>query len=146
MTRVVIDASALAAIAFHEPAAAAISQRLDGATVFAPALLKFEMADIARSKARQQSKDAAKILAALTVALSDRWGIIWRDVDYADVVRIADATGASAYDASYLWLAAALDADLVTLDERLARAGEVFSDQLVTPPRHAGAASWRACS
>jgi predicted nucleic acid-binding protein len=32
----------------------------------------------------------------------------------------------SLYDASYLWLARALDAELVTLDERLVRADEVL--------------------
>ena len=41
-----------------------------------------------------------------------------------DVVLTARATGLSAYDASYLWLAGFLGADLVTLDARLARAGE----------------------
>jgi predicted nucleic acid-binding protein len=38
------------------------------------------------------------------------------------VVRLAVDTGLSAYDASYLWLALALKAELVTLDARLANA------------------------
>jgi predicted nucleic acid-binding protein len=37
---------------------------------------------------------------------------------------MAKATGLSAYDASYLWLAGTLDADLVTLDKKLAAAIE----------------------
>ena len=37
---------------------------------------------------------------------------------------LANATGLTAYDASCLWLAASLGADLVTLDRRLAAAVE----------------------
>ena len=37
---------------------------------------------------------------------------------------MAQATALSAYDASYLWLAGMLDADLVTLDKKLASALE----------------------
>jgi predicted nucleic acid-binding protein len=57
---------------------------------------------------------------ALERALDDRWGVIWQDVDHADAVLVAQATGLSTYDASYLWLAGSLGADLVTLDRRLA--------------------------
>ena len=38
----------------------------------------------------------------------------------------AAATGLTAYDASYLWLTRQLDADLVTLDQQLARADASF--------------------
>ena len=38
------------------------------------------------------------------------------------MVQLAKETGLTAYDASYLWLARTLDADLVTLDRRLAGA------------------------
>jgi hypothetical protein len=48
--------------------------------------------------------DAAKILAALEIALDDQSGLIWRDVDEPDAVLLAHATGTTAYDASYLWL------------------------------------------
>jgi predicted nucleic acid-binding protein len=122
VNRVVVDASALAAIAFDEPAGDAVARQLDGATVFAPTLLKFEMANTAWKKVRRQRADAERILRALALCVSPRGGIIWREVDLGDVVQIADATGLSAYDASYLWLAGSLGADLVTLDTRLAHA------------------------
>jgi predicted nucleic acid-binding protein len=40
------------------------------------------------------------------------------------VLTLAAETGLTAYDASYLWLAMARDAELVTLDNRLARINE----------------------
>jgi predicted nucleic acid-binding protein len=129
VTRVVVDASALAALVFNESEGDAVRQRLNGAAVFAPELLRFELANTAWKKVRQQPADAAKILTALSLALDDRSGLIWHDIDVRDVVLLAHATGTTAYDASYLWLAASLGADLVTLDDRLARA----VDELTTP-------------
>ena len=37
---------------------------------------------------------------------------------------LAEQTKLTLYDASYLWLASALDAELVTLDDKLARADD----------------------
>ena len=123
MTPVVVDASALAAVAFDEPASETISRRLEGETVFAPTLLKFELANVAWKKIRRQPRDAPAILQALAKVLSPRWGITWMEVDHAGVALVATDTGLSVYDASYLWLAGSLGADLVTLDTRLAGAG-----------------------
>ena len=122
MTRVVIDASAMAALVFQEPGAASIRDRLEGASVFAPSLLQYELANVAWKKARRQPDDAVRSLGALSVALDRDWGLTWREVEAADVVMIAVATGLTSYDASYLWLAGALGADLVTLDTKMAEA------------------------
>lgn len=127
MKRVVVDASALAAFVFQEPEGEAIRDRLADATVFAPALLRYELANTALKKARQQPGDAARILAALAIALDDTSGLVWQDVDARDVVLLAQAANLTAYDASYLWLAAALGADLVTLDRRLGKALDVLA-------------------
>ena len=127
MIRVVVDASALVALAFNEPKGEEIARRLEGAAVYAPALLKFELANAAWKKVRRQPDSARSILGALTQALDPRIGITWMEVDHADAVLVSLATGLSAYDASYLWLAGILGADLVTLDSRLAEAG-------TTPP------------
>jgi len=124
MSAVVVDASALAAIAFGEPAGATVAARLEGATVFAPALLKYELANTAWKKARRDALNAPGIVKALALAIGPRCDINWRDVDAADVVLIAVATGLTAYDASYLWLAASLGADLVTMDQRLAQVAD----------------------
>ncbi len=122
MTRIVVDASALAAITFGEPAGRTMARKLDGAAVFAPTLLQFELANIAWKKARRDPRQAPALLTALDAALADDYGIIWRDVEPADLVLVALAVGCTAYDAAYLWLAGSLGADLVTLDARLARA------------------------
>ncbi len=122
MRRVVVDASALAAVVFGEPGGADVSRRLEGAEVAAPTLLRFELANTAWKKARRQPKDAPAIVAALTLALEPDWGIAWHDVQPGDVVLVAQATGLTAYDASYLWLAGSLGADLVTLDTKLVAA------------------------
>jgi predicted nucleic acid-binding protein len=126
MTPVVVDASVLAAIVFGEPQGPALAADLDGASVFAPTLLKFELASVARKKARDDPRRSPLLVRALAGALGQRSGLNWRDVDHADVLLLARATGLTTYDASYLWLAASLGANLVTLDQRLARATETF--------------------
>jgi predicted nucleic acid-binding protein len=45
-------------------------------------------------------------------------------IDPPEVVALAEATGLTAYDACYLWLARTLRADLITLDRRLAAAAD----------------------
>ena len=43
-------------------------------------------------------------------------------VDHDGALKLAVTTGLTAYDASYLWLARKLGAELVTLDKQLAKA------------------------
>ena len=74
MTRVVVDASALAAVIFQEPGFEAVAARLDGNTVVAPPRLKSELANVAVVKARRHPRQAARLFAALDVALDDRAG------------------------------------------------------------------------
>jgi predicted nucleic acid-binding protein len=49
------------------------------------------------------------------------------DPNALDVVMVANATGLSAYDASYLCLAGMLEADLVTRDRALSAALDPFA-------------------
>ncbi len=121
MNRVVVDASALAAVIFNEPGSEVVDARLDAAQVFAPALLQFELANVAWKKIRKNPSAGVVILSALRSALDDG-GIEWVDINPIDVVLVAQATGLTPFDASYLWLAGSLGADLVTLDKRLAAA------------------------
>ncbi len=116
--RVVVDASAFAAWAFDEPEGTEVEQQLHGARVFAPRLLTSELSNIAWKKARRQPGSAGRIMTALQMALSEA-RVIWSDVDPIDAALVALETGTTAYDATYLWLAGHLGADLVTLDRRL---------------------------
>jgi predicted nucleic acid-binding protein len=116
---VVVDASALAAVVFEEPSTDAVAARLHRAAVYAPTLLKFELANTAWKKMRAAGADRAAILTALAKALDPRRGIEWHEVHHADAVLIARRAGISTYDASYVWLAGWLGAELVTLDAPL---------------------------
>src|SRR5262245_36145477 len=124
MKRIVLDASALVAMTFREPGNLGLEAQVADTSVHAPYLLKLEMANVALIKARRQPDAATEILTALHLALDESTGIVWHDVDGTDVALMAQSTGLSAYDASYLWLAGTLDADLVTLDRKLAAALE----------------------
>jgi predicted nucleic acid-binding protein len=116
----VVDASALAALLFAEPEAEAIAGRLEGARLAAPALLDFELANVCLTKIRRQPTQREALHAAFRLA--HRLRIETVAVDHAAVLDLAEATGLTAYDASYLWLARALGAELITLDGKLAAA------------------------
>lgn len=113
----VVDASAIGALVFGEPAAEEVAARLSGATLAAPTLLAFEIANITVKKLRRHPEKRAALLAAHAFSL--RLSIEIIAVDSAAVLSVAEETGLTAYDASYLWLARELRADLVTLDVAL---------------------------
>jgi predicted nucleic acid-binding protein len=116
----VVDASALAALLFAEPEADDVAKRLEGARLAAPSLLDSELANVCLTKMRRQRSDRDSIRAAFR--LTHRLRVETVAVDHTAVVDLAGATGLTAYDASYLWHARALDAELVTLDRKLAAA------------------------
>lgn len=59
-------------------------------------------------------------------SLFDALSISLEAVDLDAAVVLAERTKLALYDASYRWLAHSLGAELVTLDDRLARADEEF--------------------
>jgi len=117
---VVVDASAVGAIAFGEPEGPALAAHLEGETLLAPTLLDYEVASIAWKKARAHPESTAQIQAALDAA--SRLRIQRVPVPAVDLLRVARETKLTVYDAAYLWLARTRDAELVTLDRRLADA------------------------
>jgi predicted nucleic acid-binding protein len=119
----VVDASALAALVFGEPEAEDVAGALDGARPVAPSLLGFELANVCVAKCRRHPHQREALLAAFQ--LRDRLGTQAFAVDHAAALEIALATGLTAYDASYLWLARQLGAELVTLDKELGRAAAI---------------------
>lgn len=116
----VVDASALAALLFGEPEAEAVAARLDGARLAAPPLLGFELANVCLIKARRHREQREALTAAFR--LRARLGVEEMAVDHDGALEAAAATGLTACDASYLWLARQLGAELVTLDRQLAKA------------------------
>ena len=116
----VVDASALAALLFGEPEAEAVAARLDGARLAAPLLLGFELANVCLIKARRHPEQREALTAAFR--LRARLRVEEMAVDHDGALETAAATGLTAYDASYLWLARQLGAELVTLDRQLATA------------------------
>jgi predicted nucleic acid-binding protein len=116
----VVDASALAALLFGEPDAERIAVRLGDARLVAPALLAFELANVCRTKCRRHAEQMPALRAAF--ALRRRLAIEELAVDQDGALDLAAAAGLAAYDASYLWLARALGAELVTPDPALAEA------------------------
>jgi predicted nucleic acid-binding protein len=115
----VIDCSALAAFLFNEPDGSSVTAQLGDARLVAPALLSYEIANTCLKKCRRHPRLSDDLLAAYRLLGVMR--IEHRTVDHAAVLDLALNTGLSAYDASYLWLARQLGADLVTLDRKLGR-------------------------
>jgi predicted nucleic acid-binding protein len=114
----IVDASALAALAFAEADAAEVIDEIDGHRLHAPALVIFELMNVAWKRSKKQPAATALFLKALNV-LQDV-GLRFRGIDQEQVVTLGLATGLTAYDAAYLWLSRALGMPLVTLDRKLA--------------------------
>lgn len=114
---VVVDASTIGAIAFGEPEGPTLAAHLKGQTLVAPALVDYEVTNLALKKIRRHPDAASRIIVSLHAALA--LPLTRVDVPGLDALAIAQHTGLSAYDASYLWLARTRDLELVTLDKRL---------------------------
>ncbi len=88
-------------------------------------VLGFEIGNVCIKKIRRNPDVRDQAPAALKLYLS--MVIRFADTDLARVVTLADKSGLTAYDASYLWLARQLNAELVTLDRRLDAAAKQAS-------------------
>ncbi len=122
MPALVADASVLAAIAFGEPLAQEARTLLQGAHLYEPSLLPYELASIARAKIRRSPSQRDLLVRALRIALSIDMQLI--DVDQVAVVRLALSAGLTTYDATYVHLARSLGVPVVTFDRQLRTAAE----------------------
>jgi predicted nucleic acid-binding protein len=116
----VVDASAIGAPLFGEPEGPEVARRLEGERLIAPHLLPFEVADICRKKLQRHTVQRHVILTAL-----DMFGdmdIARIEIHLPGILSLAEQTRLTIYDASYLWLARQAEAELVTLDQKLAAA------------------------
>lgn len=118
----VVDASAIAAVLFGEPAGESVAGRLTG-SLRAPVLMPFEVANVGLMKARRDPRQADAFIGAYDLLATMAVDLV--PVEHRAVLDLARTSGLTVYDASYLWLARALDAELVTLDRQLAAAAAV---------------------
>ena len=117
----VVDCNVLAAHLFEEAGADRAAAALRGRALHAPWLLPFEFANVARNKTRSGGS-LPRVEAALSTF--SELHIDLHAVPVLDLHRLASRYELSAYDAAYLWLAAALRAPLVTFDAKLQKAAQ----------------------
>lgn len=124
---VVVDCSVLVALLWGEANAADAAALLKGRSLHAPSLLRYELANVARSKLR--SGTPVDVVRAGLEAFAEM-KIVLHDAEPMPLFQLAERTGLTAYDAAYLWLAADLKAPLATFDRRL---GEAAAQYLASP-------------
>ncbi len=115
----VVDCSCLASFVFGEDWQEQARQQLDGRTLHAPHLIHTEITSVAVKKLRRGESHAIEGLAE--AALLE---IELHPIDAPVVAALAMQYKLSAYDASYLWLAADLKCPLATFDDKLAAAAK----------------------
>jgi predicted nucleic acid-binding protein len=106
------------AMLFNEPEGATIRAHIRDETLVAPELIDYELANIYAKRMRRYNDEAVETLALLERL--DHVPIARVRVPAGPVAELAAPTNLSAYDAAYLWLALSRNAELVTLDQRLA--------------------------
>jgi len=119
---VVCDASVLASIAFgdsHSEDARALARLR---RLFAPSLLRYELAHIAVRRSMTPGDDSGPVLQAFAASL--RVPVRLVEPSWQHVFELARTHRLSAYDASYLQVALALRVPLATLDRRLAQVAD----------------------
>ncbi|HEX4295905.1 MAG TPA: type II toxin-antitoxin system VapC family toxin [Rhizomicrobium sp.] len=82
----------------------------------------YEMANVCSKKMARSPADQKLIFEQFVD--SCRVSIELHDVNFTEVVELAKQHNLTAYDASYLWLAQHLGAELVTLDQDLEKASK----------------------
>ena len=116
----VVDCSTLSGVMFREHWHVQAARKIADHALHAPYLLDAEMASVAVKKHRQGLAQIAQD----GLAQFQTMELELHPIKVPDVVALALRYKLSAYDASYLWLAAELKAPLVTFDEQLATAAQ----------------------
>jgi predicted nucleic acid-binding protein len=114
---VVVDASAIAAVVFNEPASDDVVESIGDARLIAPSLLPYELANVYVIKVRRYPDQKTALDRAFSLLGALDIELVAVSADAAGA--LASETGLTAYDAAYLWLARRLELELVTLDRKL---------------------------
>ena len=96
MATKVVDASVLGALLFGEPRAQDAFSLLQGAELYAPTLLRYELTSIARKKSLRYPRQREGLIAALRLGLS--LDLHQVEVDHEAALRLALETGLTTYD------------------------------------------------
>lgn len=116
----VIDSSALAALVFVEPKGQQVVNMVQDDDLVAPPLLSFELANVCLTKIRRHPAQKTLLLAGFHMI--DQLPLTFLDVNLFEVLDVAENSGLTVYDSSFLWLAITLNVELVTLDKSLTKA------------------------
>lgn len=119
---IVVDASAFAAVLFKEPEGDVLADSWANSIIVAPSLLRYEIGNVALTKARRFPDEADECIEAYDIFL--RLKIQFAEVGFRDVLALAQRRNLTIYDASYAWLALSRGLDLISLDRRLVAAFE----------------------
>ncbi|HSM91721.1 MAG TPA: type II toxin-antitoxin system VapC family toxin [Anaeromyxobacteraceae bacterium] len=119
---IVVDASAVLELLLEGPASALLDARLrkTGASLYAPHLLDVEVTHVLRRRNRIGDLDDRRAFEALSDFLDLPIARYPHEFLLPRIWTLRHSV--SAYDAAYLALAEALDAPLLTRDQKLARA------------------------
>lgn len=122
--RVVVDASAIAAVLFQEADGDMVQAHVQDDTLIAPHLIDYELMNVGLVKIRRGIGNELLIRSVLSKVPFLRIRRVSVSTDA--IIPLALQTGLSGYDAAYLWLARSLDVELVTLDRKLASADRLL--------------------
>jgi predicted nucleic acid-binding protein len=112
--KIVIDASALAAVLFGEPEGPQVAERLGDSALVAPTLFSYEIANICWKKLRRHPEKRAALLEAYSYL--GRMEVEEVEVSIPETLLLADRENLTVYDASYLWLSRKLGLELISQD------------------------------
>ncbi len=121
-----VDCSVLAAVVFAEPRADESTAMIANRELHAPALIDYEMVNVAARKASAGNED--RIASALHLYTELPVGL--HSIDLVQTFAIARRYAISAHDAAYLWLAGELRTPLATFDTRLGKAAQKYLGSL----------------
>ena len=116
----VVDCSVISGLLFQEHWQAQAAQKISDRALHAPYLLQAELTNVAVKKHKQSQAQIADD----GLAQFQSMDIDLHPVKVQEVISLALRYQLTAYDASYLWLAADLKAPLATFDEKLAGAAK----------------------
>ena len=110
----------MVALLFDEETRDAVLARISDGELFAPTLLPYEIGNACIKKITARPTEEQALFQALA-AYGDMT-VQEMSIDRDAVAELARKSRLSYYDPAYLWLARELDAELVTLDDKLAKA------------------------